>query len=320
MQRLTGRLRRLRVILDHPRVATARAVLEDYEAAGGGLLAGGLAYAGLFAVLSAILFVIGVTGFFVQDSERLAAIVGEIGRRLPPLEGLVRTGLSRVSETAATFSILGLAGLGWGASRFYSALDIAFARVFRASSARGFAAQTVRGMVVVGLLLAVIVASVVLASVASFVDAFVGKGSAVAFVWQLATRGLGLALQFVAIVAVFRYVPPHGPSWRALAPPAIAVALVLSAFTNAFVLIQARLVGSLELFSGFAFVLATMVWLSIGFQVLLLGAAWTHVREPDAVQARDLPVEAMDPSTPGPEDSPPAVARPRSSPDGDRPS
>src|SRR6266508_717664 len=104
-------------------------------------------------------------------------------------------------------------------------------------------------------------------------------------------------------------------AWRALVQPAIAVAVVLWAFTNAFVLIQARLVGSLELFSGFAFVLATMIWLSIGFQVLLLGAAWTHVREPDAVQARDLPVQAMDPSTPGPEDSPPAVARPRSSPD-----
>ncbi len=43
----------------------------DYDAAGGGLLAGGLAYAGLFAVLSAILLVIGVTGFFVQESERL---------------------------------------------------------------------------------------------------------------------------------------------------------------------------------------------------------------------------------------------------------
>ena len=318
MERLTGRLRALRPILDHPRVATARAVLQAYEAAGGGLLAGGLAYAGLFAVLAAILFVIGVTGFFVQESERVA-IVGEIGRRLPPLEGLVRTGLSRVSETAAPFSILGLAGLGWGASRFYAALDVAFARVFRAPSARGFAAQAARGLVVVGLLLAVIVASAVLASAASFVDAFVGRGSAVGFAWQLATRGLGLVLQFVAIAAVFRYVPPHGPAWRALVQPAIAVAVILWAFTNAFVLIQARLVGSLELFSGFAFVLATMIWLSVGFQVLLIGAAWTHVRESGAVQARDLPVQAMDPSLPGAGGSPPAAARSRSTPDGDPP-
>jgi membrane protein len=318
VERLTDRLRNLGAILDHPRLATARAVLQAYEAAGGGLLAGGLAYAGLFAVLSAILFVIGVTGFFVQESERVA-IVGEIGRRLPPLEELVRTGLSRVSETAATFSIVGLAGLGWGASRFYAALDIAFARVFRAPSARGFAAQTARGLVVVGLLLAVIVASAVLASVASFVDAFVGQGSVVAFAWQLATRGLGLVLQFVAIAAVFRYVPPHRPSWRALGTPAVAVALLLSAFTAAFVVVQARLVGSLELFSGFAFVLATMIWLSVGFQVLLLGAVWTHVRESGAVQARDLPVQALDPSAQSPAASPPAATRPRSTPDGGPP-
>jgi membrane protein len=320
MERVTGRLRGLRVILDHPRVGTARAVLQAYDAAGGGLLAGGLAYAGLFAVLSGILFVIGVTGFFVQDSERLAAIVSDIGRRVPPLEELVRTGLSRVSETAATFSIVGLAGLAWGASRFYAALDIAFARVFQAPSARGFASQTIRGLVVVGLLLAVTIAATILASVASFIDTLVGLGSVVAFGWQLATRGLGLLLQFVAIAVVLRYVPPYRPSWRALAPPAIAVALLLSAFTNAFVVIQARLVGSLELFSGFAVVLATMIWLSIGFQLLLVGAAWTHVREPGPVRALDLSVPAPDTSVPAIEPAPPAVARPRSSPDGDLPS
>jgi membrane protein len=320
VERLTRRLQALRPILDHPRVATAREVLQAYEVAGGGLLAGGLAYAGLFAVLSAILFVIGVTGFFVQDSERLAAIVGEIGRRIPPLEELVRTGLSRVSETAATFSIVGLAGLAWGASRFYAALDIAFARVFQAPSARGFASQTIRGLVVVGMLIAVTVAATILASVASFIDTVVGMGSAVAFGWQLATRGLGLLLQFVAIAVVLRYVPPHGPAWRVLVQPAIAVALLLWAFTNAFVVVQARLVGSLELFSGFAVVLATMIWLSVGFQVLLLGAAWTHVRESGAVQARDLPVQAMDLSLPGADGSPPAAARSRSTPDGDSPS
>jgi membrane protein len=279
VERLTGRVHRLRAVLDHPRLATVRAVLADYDAAGGGLLAGGLAYAGLLAVLSGILLVIGVTGFFVGESERLE-IVGEIGRRIPPLEGLVRSGLSRVSETAATFSIVGLGGLTWGASRFYAALDVAFARVFRAPSARTFAAQTVRGLAIVGLFLGVIIASAVLVSLASFIRAFIRQESAVAVVWQLATQGLGLILQLVAIVAVLRYVPPYRPSWRALGPPAIAVAVVLSVFTNVFVLIQARLVGALELFSGFAFVLATMIWLSIGFQVLLLGAAWTHERDP----------------------------------------
>jgi len=175
---------------------------------------------------------------------------------------------------------VGLAGLTWGASRFYAALDVAFARVFHAPSARTFAAQTVRGLAIVGLFLGVIIASAVLVSLASYIRAFIRQESTVAVVWQLATQGLGFVLQLVAIAAVLRYVPPYRPSWRALGPPAIAVAVVLSVFTNVFVLIQARLVGALELFSGFAFVLATMIWLSIGFQVLLLGAVWTHERDP----------------------------------------
>ena len=49
--------------------------------------------------------------------------------------------------------------------------------------------------------------------------------------------------------------------------------------SSIFVAIQGRLLGALELFSGFVVVLATMIWLSLGFQILLLGAAWVRVRQ-----------------------------------------
>ena len=289
MDRLSGPGRRLRALVDrvtarvssHPAVGTVRAVLDAYDNAAGALLASGLAYAGLFALLSAILFVIGVLGFAVRDSERLAAIVGEIGRRVPPLEGLIRTGLSRVSETAAPFSIVGLAGLAWGASRFYAALDLAFARVFDERPVRGFAARTVRGLAAVGMFFGVILVSAVLASVASYVDEFVAEDSVVIGVWKLVTRGLGLVLSFGAVAALLRFVPPHRPAWGALWLPGLVVAAILFGFTSAFVLVQARLVGALELFSGFAVVLTTMIWLSIAFQMLLIAAAWTAVRDRD---------------------------------------
>jgi uncharacterized BrkB/YihY/UPF0761 family membrane protein len=127
-------------------------------------------------------------------------------------------------------------------------------------------------------------------------------------------------LESVAIAVVLRYVPPERPSWRALAPPAMAVAVFLWAFTNAFVVVQARLVGSLELFSGFAVVLATMIWLSVGFQVLLMGAAWTHVREPGPVRPLGFSVPAPDDSVQDLDPSPPAPGGSQSTPDGDRPS
>ena len=268
-----------------PRVVAARAVFDAYGSAGGGLLAAGLAYTGLFAVLSASLFVIGVTGFIVRDPERQAAVVAELARRLPPLAEVLKTGLDRVAGGAVQFSVLGVLGLAWGTSRFYDNLDVAFSRVFHGTPARHFALRTVRGFAVVGILVIAIVATVALASAASLVDSLVlprdspvvRVGSAVAFAVA------GLALYVVSVAVIYRLVPPRPPTWRALGVPAMVVAAVFAIFTNVFVQVQAQLLGSLELFAGFIVVLATMIWLSIGFQILLLGAAWVRMRN-DAIK------------------------------------
>jgi uncharacterized BrkB/YihY/UPF0761 family membrane protein len=233
----------------------------------------------LFAVLSASLFAIGVTGFVVSDSERQAAIVAELARRLPPLAELLKTGLDRVAGGAVQFSILGLAGLAWGTSRFYDNLDVAISRVFHGTPARRFASRTIRGFGVVALLVVAIVATVILASLASIVDSLLPRDSAfVRLVSAVAFAVTGLALYFASVAIVYRLVPPRPPTWRALGVPAMVVAAFYSVFTNVYVQIEGRLVGSLEIFAGFIVVLATMIWLSIGFQVLLLGAAWTRVR------------------------------------------
>jgi uncharacterized BrkB/YihY/UPF0761 family membrane protein len=87
-------------------------------------------------------------------------------------------------------------------------------------------------------------------------------------------------LLYVASVgAIFRWVPPATVPWRYAGRPTVVVALALALLSNVFVAIQGRLLGALEIFSGFVVVLATMIWLSLGFQLVLLGAAWVRVRQ-----------------------------------------
>jgi membrane protein len=288
IRRLGGRLAGW--VLALPPIATARVVFQVYGDAGGGLIASGLAYAGLFAILAAILFAIGVLGYVVREPDRLTTIVTQVASQVPPLSDLVRTGLEKMAESATPFSIIGLVGLAWGASRFYGALDDAFARVYRDEPARGFLARALRGIILIVVLLVVLGGAVASASVSSFVETFVrADSSPLAFiVWRVLPGILGVGLFLGAVAAVLRWVPPRPPSWRALWLPAIVVAIVLWAFTTLFVLIQARLVGALEVFSGFAFVLATMIWLSTGFQALLLGASWTRVRDEPAHVESDM--------------------------------
>jgi uncharacterized BrkB/YihY/UPF0761 family membrane protein len=56
------------------------------------------------------------------------------------------------------------------------------------------------------------------------------------------------------------------------------VGITLAAFTDLFVYIAPRLIGSLALYGAIAASFAALVWLSVGFQALLLGAAWTRER------------------------------------------
>ena len=269
------------VVLRHPAAVTLRAVLRAYSEAGGGLLAGGLAYSGLLAALSACLLIVGLTGFVVSDPSRLAAIVDDLGTRVPPLAGLLRTGLDRVAEGAVAFSIVGLLGLAWGTGRFYGDLDAAFARVFAQERARGIVARIGRAMALAGLLVLATLGSVLAGTVTALVGTILPADVAtVARTATAAALALSPILLYVASVgAIYRWVPPVAVPWRYAGRPTIVVALALAVLSNAFVLIQARLLGALELFSGFVVVLATMIWLSLGFQVLLLGAAWVRIRQ-----------------------------------------
>ena len=282
MTALRGRVDRLVAALrERPSVVTVEAVFRGYGAAGGGLLAGGLAYSGLLAALSACLLVVGLTGFVVGDPVRQAAVVDDLGARVPPLAGLLRTGLDRVANGAVAFSIVGLLGLAWGTGRFYGDLDAAFARVFSGVRQRSLPARLARGLALAGLLVLTILGSATLGAATALMDQIMPSNVApLARAAASLVLALSPILLYVASVgAIYRWVPPATVPWRYAGRPTLVVALTLALLSNLFVAIEGRLLGALELFSGFVVVLATMIWLSLGFQVLLLGAAWVRVRQ-----------------------------------------
>jgi membrane protein len=268
-------------------VVRARSVLDAYSQAGGALIAGGLAYSALFALLPAILLVVGVTGIVVHDPVRRTEVVTELARHIPPLRDFFDLALREISEGAVQLTVLAVAGLIWGASRFYSALDYAFARIFRDETPRSVLARTVRGVLSVGALMIAFLGAVALTSVASFLEeSLLAGGSTARAASRLLSPLLAAALFSLAIAAVYRFVPPRRPPWGSLALPALVVGVALAAFTDLFVYIAPRLIGSLAVYGAIAASFAALVWLSIGFQVLLLGAAWVRERmQPRAAAA-----------------------------------
>lgn len=271
-----------RRVAGNPGVGRLRAVLDTYDRAGGGLIASGLAYASLLAILPGLLLGLSVVGWLIRDPADQAQIVSAIAGALPPFKDIAAVAFEQVTAGAVPTSILAIVTLLWGASRFYANLDTALARVFLGAGRRNIVDQTVRGVALTLVLVVLPVTLVAVGSVvtwaAQFAPSWLNLSGILRIVLELASP-VGSLLAFVLAVALcYRYVPDERVNWRAVRVPAVGAGVVLAVATQLYAFIFPRLVGVAAVYGTFVAAFALLAWLSVAFNVLLLGAAWTDVR------------------------------------------
>jgi membrane protein len=269
-----------------PPVVRLRAVMDAYNDAGGGLLAGGLAYGALFAGLTGLLFGVGVLGYLVPSEADRQRVVNGLTGQLAPIAPIAKDGLANVAAHAGTISLLGLLAMAWGASQFYVTLDAAIGRIFAQVPARGWFRRIARGLVSVLLLVGGLLSTIVLVALESVMTEPIETHNAGRLLANAGFPLLTLVIVVGAVGAVYRFVPNTHVSIRTLALPALAAGVMIVLLTRFFVFLAPRLVGALAVFGGFAAVFAALAWLSLAFQVLLLGAAWTHIRLEESRERR----------------------------------
>jgi membrane protein len=275
------RHRRLARVMDLPPIRGPRAILAVFNAAGGSLLAAGLAYSALFAGLTAVLLAVGVLGYLIPSEADRKPILDAFNGQLASLAPAARDGLEAIAKYAGAFSLVGLVGLAWGASQFYGALDEAIARVFARTPARGLLDRIVRGFASLCLLVGGLFSGIAIASVQAFVSGGVATGvegdvgRVLSFAGSVAATAVAV---IVAVAIIYRIVPNTTVPVAVLRLPAIVAGLVLTVLTRLLVYIAPLLAGALSIFGSVAAVFAVLAWLHLAFQVVLLGAAWTRVR------------------------------------------
>lgn len=266
----------------HPLVVRVQAVMDTYDRAGGGLVAGGLAYTSLLALLPGLLLGLSLVGYLIRDPGVQEQIVNVIGEVLPPFKDFARTAFEQVSRGAVPTGIVATIALFWGSSRFYANLDTAFSRIFRGAPRRNPIVQTVRGVLLTIVLVLVPVGLVIVGSFVSWLTGLTPEGIDISdlgeALLELASP-LGSLIAFAGAVALcYRYVPTEPVSWRSVVVPAAAIGLVLAVLTQIYAFLAPRLVGVAAIYGTFVALFALLAWLSIAFNVLLVGAAWTEVR------------------------------------------
>ncbi len=257
-------------------------ILAAYDAAGGGLLASGLAFTSLFAILPSILLIVAVVGVLLGDSSRLASVAASLSLSFPPLAGFFEAALGGFAKGAITYSIVGLVALVWGSSRFYQSLDDAMARIFESTRRRDPLRRGLLGIASVAVLAVTVAALIVVSQLVAVLGGNDLPGFAAGSAVLSSTLGAGIAsfaLFSAGIALIYRFVPTNQPTWRMIGAPSIATGAFVAIFTGLFTVLTPQLVGSLQIYGAFVAVFGAMIWLSFVSQALLIGAAWVHLRE-----------------------------------------
>ncbi|MBA3778287.1 MAG: YihY/virulence factor BrkB family protein [Chloroflexi bacterium] len=263
-------------IADQPRVRAIRGVLDGAGDAGVGLLAAGLAFHALFAVLPGLLLLVGLSGFVIEDAERRAVLIRELISRVPPLAGPVSDTLERLVRDRSAVSILGLIGLAWGASNFYGSLEEAMVRVFPGGRPRGLVQRRLRGFLAIAVLLVAAILAIAVGGLLTVIEAALGP-ERVGFLGLVGSIATAI-LMGLAVLVVFLAIPTAPPTIRAALFPAIVTGLGIALLTDAFALVAKLLVGALAQFGVLAAVFGVLIWLNYVFTVLIFGAVWARLR------------------------------------------
>ena len=98
----------------------------------------------------------------------------------------------------------------------------------------------------------------------------------------LAFVAIGLVLATLALIALYRVLPPSVPTWRQVQTPAAATAAALLLITRGFTLIAPRLFGANAIYGTLGAIFLGLAWLDLVFTAILVGAAWVAVRTANA--------------------------------------
>lgn len=261
------------------RVVRARAVLDRYNAAGGGLLAAGIAYNTLFALVPLAILAGGLLGFFVADPASQASFLELLIGWSPQLAGVLEEVVDALTTAAPSVSLVGLVGTIWGASRLFAALEEGIAATFAGAPRRSIVARTVRRFASIAVIAIVIGGAFLATSIASFAAELVPRGlDMAAVVFNVALLVLPVVLTTVAIAVVYRYMPPVAPDLASIALPAVVVGLALVVLTRLLAIVAPRVLGVGFLYGPLGTVFVGLGWLALAYSLLLIGSSWVRER------------------------------------------
>jgi membrane protein len=269
-------------LVGQPRIVKARAVVDRFNSVDGGLLAAGVAYNAIFALIPLGLLASGLAGFVLRDPTSQANAIAGIVAFAPPLAGVIDEILSGMSAASPSVSIVGLVLAGWGTSRLFAALESAVAQMFVGTPRRGLIRRAAWRIGSIVVMAAILLVALIGAPGLAIVGEVAGMNGSLDRLLDLVLLALPVVVTGLVLAVVYRYLPPTRPTWRAVRLPAAIGSIALVGLTRIFVFLTPRLFGTNVVFGTLGAILVSLAWLDLVFTVILVGAAWVRERGVDA--------------------------------------
>jgi YihY family inner membrane protein len=253
-------------------------VLDRFNAADGGLLAAGIAYNAVVALIPLGLLATGLAGIVLNDATSRADLIRSLAAILPPLAGVVDEIVSGLSKASPSLSLVGLALAAWGTSRLFAALESGMAQMDLGAPRRSLIRRTARRIGSILVLTGILLAAVLAHPILSIAVEVTGAADAARPILDVLLAIVPPLLGGLALAAVYRLVPVSRPSWAAIALPAVVGSIALVVVTRAFVFVTPRIFGANLVYGTLGAILVGLAWLDLVFTVVLIGSAWVRER------------------------------------------
>ena len=257
-------------VLALPGMSTVKATNDAYNTAGGGLLASGLAFSALFAVIPGLLLVVSLLVVIVDDPQSRQRVVDWLIAQVPPIQEVAATVVTNLASDARIGTALGLVLFLWAVSSFYLGLDDAIARTMPGGQRANPVLARLRGLLAMALLVLAALVAFVMATLAAVLP--LGE-------WAPVLAPLGsVAVATLVCLAVYLLLPNRRPTVREAAPAAIVAGIGIGLLTAFFGTLAPVLVQGFAALGVIASVFVALVWFNWTFQILLRGASYAALR------------------------------------------
>lgn len=258
--------------------------MDRFAAVDGGLLAAGIAYNAVLALIPVGLVATGLAGLVLGDPASRIELVRSIATVLPPLSGIVDDIVRGLATASPSLSVVGLILAAWGSSRLFASLESALAQLDVAAPRRSLVQRTARRLGSVAFLAAVVLGALIVTPTIAIALEVNGAGPARPLLDALLAF-LPPLVGGLALAAIYRIVPPVRPTWRAVRLPAVVGGLAIVAVTRIFVFVAPRVFGANLVYGTLGAILVGLTWLDLVFTIVLIGAAWVRERVADVEAA-----------------------------------